>query len=93
MDNQCPGLCTGLSIDVEDLGKELPESDYPFLNALHRKGIAALLEAAEGHGFKPAKSAYASKCELCIEARTFLANKVKVLTKDLNPRQFYSEYE
>jgi organic radical activating enzyme len=91
--NYIPGLCTGIAIDVNDLGKELPESDYPFLNALHENGIAALLERAGVSGFKPAKDSYVSKCELCIETRAFLVNRTAIKTKDLNPRQFYDEYQ
>jgi len=87
-----PGLCTGIAIDVNDLGKKLPESDYPFLCALHEKGIAALLESAGVYGFKPTKESYVSKCELCIEARAFLVNRAALKTKDLNPKQFYDEY-
>ena len=90
--NYIPGLCTGLSIAVDELGKELAPKEYPFLSSLHDKGITALLEAAKPFGFKPAKKAYASKCELCIETRAFLVNTAKVKTKDLNPSQFYSEY-
>ncbi len=90
--NYIPGLCTGLSIAVEDLGKELPDSAYPYLNALHGKGVAALVEAAKELGYAPAKKAYASKCELCIETRAYLANVANVKSADLNPRQFYAEY-
>ena len=90
--NYIPGLCTGLSIAVDDLGGKLKEEDYPFLTALHGKGIATLVEEAKSFDFKPIKKAYASKCELCIETRAFLVNVAKVKSKDLNPSQFYSEY-
>jgi len=91
--NYIPGLCTGIAIAIDDLDKELPENDYPFLSALHEKGIAALLERASVSGYKPAKDSYVSKCELCIEARAFLANRSGPKTKDLNPKQFYDEYQ
>jgi len=89
--NQTPGLCTGLSIKVDDLGGKLSKGEYPFLCALHGKGVAGLLEQAkESFGVEPARDAYVSKCELCIELRGRLAIEKEVRSKDLNPVEYYS---
>jgi hypothetical protein len=88
--NYIPGLCTGLAIAVDDLGKELERESYRYLLALHEGGVARLLAEAAESGFKPKKTAYASKCELCVEARGFLAVEAKAATKDLRPLEYYS---
>lgn len=88
--NYIPGLCTGLAINVDDIGAELPEDEYHFLNLLYRKGIKSLLAyAQEKFGFQPQEK-YISKCHICGDIRRYLVNNCKVRRKDLQPVQFYS---
>ncbi len=89
--NYIPGLCTGLSVKVEDLGGKLDEKEYQFLCALHEGGVKALFELASStRGWKPQKREYVSKCELCVEIRGFLVNDAEIRSKDLNPVEYYS---
>jgi hypothetical protein len=90
--NYIPGLCTGLSIAVEDLGGDLSPAKYPHLLSLRENGVAELFEIAQGRGFVPRPDAYVSKCELCVEARAFLVNSARLDAADLKPSLFYAEY-
>ncbi len=45
--NYIPGLCSGLSICVEDLEKSLSAEAYPILTCLYRSGIRGLIKMAE----------------------------------------------
>ncbi|OGV40366.1 MAG: hypothetical protein A2X48_23700 [Lentisphaerae bacterium GWF2_49_21] len=88
--NYIPGLCTGLSIRLEDLGKPLGIVDYLMLNILYEKGIGAFLEFASlNYGFR-AEREYLSKCELCFEIRRHLVLNRKIVSKELQPGEFYS---
>jgi len=85
-----PGLCAGLSIHRDDLGSPLDARQYPIISRLYSSGIGGFIAyAAETHGFKPLKPAYASKCELCYEVRRFLVVERGVDTKELQPRGHY----
>ena len=83
--NYVPGLCAGLAIRMEDLGKPLVESDYPLISALYRHGVRGLydLVAAE-HDFRPRRRGYLSKCDLCDHLRSHLAGR------ELAPAGFYA---
>ncbi|HCE46976.1 MAG TPA: radical SAM protein [Lentisphaeria bacterium] len=88
--NYIPGLCTGLSIAVDDLGSQLEMREYPILNMLYDRGINAFLEfAVSNYGFQPADE-YLSKCELCFEIRRHLVLKRRISSKELQPVEFYS---
>lgn len=88
--NYIPPQCTGLSVAVHDLDRELSPEDYPFITLLYEKGITALYKlAVEKYGYSPEHDAYVSKCELCTEIREFLVNTKGVRTKDLAPVEFY----
>ena len=68
--NYIPGLCSGLSIAIEDLGKPLSDETYPVLTALCRHGIRGLVKMAKAAiGYKPQKDFYINKCDLCTEVR------------------------
>ena len=84
-----PGLCSGLSIRVEDLGAPLDDSKYPLLNLLSEKGIDGLLALAQkDFGFTPRPS-YLSKCSLCLDIRTWLDAKAPGRFIELHPREYY----
>ena len=88
--NYIPGLCTGLAIHREDLGKPLLPQEYPFLNILYNKGIQAFFKyAQENTGFTPGKDTYINKCELCFEIRSCFINAKNITSKELQPVQHY----
>ncbi len=87
--NYIPGLCTGLSIKLEDLGSPLPGDKYPILTMLYNKGVAGLLEFAEKeYGFK-VQDQYLEKCSLCFDIRRYLAIDCSVESQELNPVGIY----
>jgi hypothetical protein len=88
--NYIPGLCSGLSIAIEDLGKPLSDETYPIITTLYRWGIRGLVKMAEDTvGYIPQKDLYINKCDLCTEVRTFLVQTGYSGSKELNPDEFY----
>ena len=88
--NYIPGLCTGLSIKREHLGKALPEEKYPILYILFDKGIRGIFRmAVKEFDYTPAKERYINKCDLCTEIRTFFVQNDFGGAAELNPRKFY----
>lgn len=87
--NYVPGLCTGFSIEIDDLGKPLAPEKYPILTMLHTGGINQLCKfAQEQFDFIPAEQ-YISKCDLCIAVRQHLVGKCGVKTPELQPEEYY----
>jgi Radical SAM superfamily len=92
--NYIPGLCAGLSIEMNDLGKPLDKEKYSVLAVLSEEGISGLVDyAATKFEYKPAKEKYINKCDLCMEVRTHLIKEsvFKIIWPDLCPSEFYSE--
>ncbi len=88
--NYLPGLCSGLAIDIDDLGKPLDRQRYPFLTCLYEQGIGALLDTATTrHCFTPRPSGYLSKCDLCFDLRRHLVLDRQCAERDLRPRDYY----
>jgi hypothetical protein len=88
--NYVPGLCSGLSIQRDDLGTTLNPEEYPIISRLFSGGIGEFVAyAAETYGFKASKPAYASKCELCYEIRRFLMVDRGIDSKELQPHGHY----
>ena len=88
--NYIPGLCSGLSIAIEDLGKPLSDEAYPIITTLCRHGIRRLVKMAEDTvGYIPQKDLYINKCDLCTEVRTFLVQNHYSDSKELKPEEFY----
>jgi hypothetical protein len=89
--NYIPGLCSGLAIARDDLGKALAEDKYPLLNMLYVKGVSGLLDfSAREYGFEPRSTGYINKCDLCTEIRFFLAHGGYDRSPELSPPEFYS---
>jgi hypothetical protein len=89
--NYIPGLCSGLSISIEDLGKPLAAETYPILTSLYRSGIRGLIKLAEDIAeFKAQKDLYVNKCDLCTEVRSFLVQNDYNGSKELSPIEFYT---
>lgn len=85
-----PGLCSGLAIDMEDLGGPLPPGKYPHLDCLTTTGIRGLLDWAKAtHGYQPQKEAYVNHCDLCTDIRLFLLQANGNAFPELSPREFY----
>lgn len=88
--NYIPGLCSGFSINSEDLGKPLPDDKYSIVNMLYSEGIKSFLNyAQENYNFIPKKS-YLSKCDLCLDIRKYLVLDKKIDSLELNPKEYYS---
>ena len=89
-DNYIPGLCSGLAISIEDLGKPLPDEIYPILTTLYHHGVRGLVKMAEDTvGYFPQKDFYINKCDLCTELRTFLVQNDYGGSDELKPKEFY----
>lgn len=88
--NYIPGLCSGLAISMEDLGKPLSGSRYPIITALDKSGILGLYElAGQQAGYTPLRNRYINKCDLCTEIRFFLFQAG--WKNELLPEGFYTE--
>ena len=88
--NYIPGLCSGLSIASEDLGKPLSDEAYPILTTLARHGIRGLVNmATDTCGYQPRKGHYINKCDLCTEVRTIMVEHDYSGSNELSPNEFY----
>ena len=88
--NYIPGLCSGLAIKGEDLGKALSEKEYPVLSTLFHEGIRGLFRMAkEKFNYAPAQNRYINKCDLCTEIRTLFVHNNFGGAAELNPKEFY----
>jgi len=88
--NYIPGLCSGLAVARDDLGKSLSPDNYPLLNILGAKGIRRLFDfAVLEYGFRPQQAGYINKCDLCTEIRFFLVKEGYDRSKELGPEEFY----
>jgi hypothetical protein len=88
--NYIPGLCSGLSISVQDLGRPLSENRYPVITTLFRSGIKGIYKLAQKElAYSPSRPGYINKCDLCTEIRTFFIKNGFGGSSELNPREFY----
>ena len=88
--NYVPGLCAGLAIAMEDLGRPLPAGKYPLIDVLASDGIGGLYAMArDRYGYAPRRVAYLSPCDLCTEIRRFLVWQEHGFT-ELAPGGFYA---
>ena len=87
--NYIPGLCAGLAIRSQDLGKPLSETRYPIISRLFESGIGGLIDyARKEFGFSIGHE-YLSKCHLCQEIRKFLVVEKGYQSQELQPVEFY----
>lgn len=83
--------CSGLTVDMHDLGTPLKEEDYPVITRLYSGGVRELYEyAVREAGFVP-KDSYVTPCQLCYEIRKYLVNVKKYDKKDLQPASYYAQ--
>ena len=91
--NYIPGLCAGLAVACEDLGRPLAKETYPLLTRLFAKGIRGFYEmAAADFGFRPSREGYIGKCDLCTDIRRFLVSRGYDRSSELSPEGFYSRH-
>jgi hypothetical protein len=91
--NYIPGLCAGLAVARDDLGRPLAKEIYPLLTRLFAKGIRGLYEtAAADFGFRPSRDGYVGKCDLCTEIRQWLVAAGYGRSRELAPPGFYSRH-
>lgn len=86
--NFIPGLCSGLAIRAQDVGKEIDSTTYPLVTTLYNDGVSGLYAIARKEGFV-AHSSYLNKCDLCLHIRTFFVTQKKMNTHELQPAEFY----
>jgi hypothetical protein len=89
--NYIPGLCAGLAISIEDMGRPLEAEDYPLLDRLAAAGIRGLYHTAvKEHGYVPQRSAFINHCDLCTDIRLFLIRKEEISFRELSPPGHYT---
>ena len=89
--NYIPGLCSGLSIHRDDLNRPLQTAKYPILSTLFEAGIQGIYKMAQdAFDYRPARTRYINKCDLCTEIRTLFVQNSYGGPAELNPLEFYS---
>ncbi|MEJ2658391.1 MAG: radical SAM protein [Desulfobacterales bacterium] len=90
--NYIPGLCSGIGVRIEDLGKPFSKEEYPVLTTLAESGIRGLHDMAHNeYAYQPKTNHFLNKCDLCTRIRKFLVNAHAGSFKELAPFNFYSE--
>jgi len=89
--NYVPGLCTGISISMKDLGKPLSGPGHILIDLLAYRGIGGLYEFAKKENkYEPERAGYINKCDLCTEIRAFLVKNNEEVSAELRPAEFYA---
>ncbi|MCG8688455.1 MAG: radical SAM protein [Desulfobacterales bacterium] len=88
--NYIPGLCSGLALEMNDIGQPLSKNKYPLFQLLLEKGISGLFGLASDSGFLPSDQGYISKCDLCTDIRKFFVS-TDLYEKELQPKGFYTD--
>jgi len=90
--NYIPGLCSGLALAMEDLGRPLSAEAYPLLHRLATDGIRGLYRMAVREcGFVPRREAYLNHCDVCNEIRGSLIRSDKGRFRELAPEGHYAD--
>jgi hypothetical protein len=91
-----PGFCAGLSLgnwlQLDALLREgLDLEAHPILGFLAEEDMGGLFLFAVRHGYQERPGGYTSKCDLCLDIRSYLV-KVREFS-ELRPREFYRQLE
>lgn len=90
--NYIPGLCAGLAIAMEDLGRPLSAEKYVLLSRLAATGIRGLYEmATQDFGYSLQQNGYLNHCDLCTDIRDYLLRLDMTHFFELAPQGFYTE--
>jgi hypothetical protein len=94
--NFMPGYCGGLSLghwrDLDTLVEEgIALDEHPVLRFLIAEDIQGLLDFAGDFGYRETEEGYLSKCDLCLDVRTYLVSQRDF--EELRPREFYERLE
>ena len=85
----CGGISLGSWFELDALIEEgIDTEEHPVLGYLVAEDIAGLLHFARGFGYEPPASGYLSKCDLCLDVRTYLVARNGF--EELAPRAFYA---
>lgn len=88
--NYIPGLCSGLAMATQDLGKPISEQQYPVLTTLFAQGVNGIYKlASHAYNFVPSRSEYINKCDLCTEIRMVMIKNQPEKWPELRPVKFY----
>jgi sugar phosphate isomerase/epimerase len=91
--NYIPGLCAGLAVAMEDLGRPLPEGKYALLDRLAANGIRGLHQlAVRRFGYAAQQKTFLNPCDLCTDIRGFLFGLEEEKFPELAPAGFYDEW-
>jgi hypothetical protein len=91
--NLMPGYCGGISLghwkDLDLLETEgLDLDEHPVLSFLIAEDIGGLLQFAQDFGYRESQEGYVSKCDLCLDLRSYLVSKADF--EELAPKEFYA---
>lgn len=92
--NFMPGYCGGISLgswrELDRLVDEGIDLDtHPILGFLINEDIRGLFHFAEDFGYQESSERYVSKCDLCLDIRSYLVTKGDF--EELGPREFYEQ--
>jgi hypothetical protein len=88
-----PGYCGGISLghwkNLDTLVKEgIDLDEHPVLGFLVAEDVRGLLRFARDFGYRESGEGYLSKCDLCLDLRSYLISKGDF--EELSPKEFYA---
>lgn len=94
--NLMPGYCGGISLgDWKNLDALVREGidldEHPVLGFLIAKDMMGLFHFAEDQGYEEFPEGYVSKCDLCLDLRSYLVSTADF--EELGPKEFYTHLE
>jgi hypothetical protein len=92
--NIMPGYCGGISLghwaDLDALVNEgIDLDEHPVLGSLIAEDVVGLLDFARDYGYQESPDGYLSKCDLCLDLRTYLVSSEDF--EELRPKEFYAQ--
>lgn len=90
--NILPGYCGGISLgswkEMDTLiGEGIDLETHPLLGFFIHKDMEGLFQYAQDFGYQESPQGYVSKCDLCLDIRSFLASRENF--EELRPKAFY----